>query len=170
MEKKTMDTLRAMICREIEDIAKKGSLSHETLDILKDLVETEKNLVKIEKYEGEKKEMEMGMDGGYSQRKFYIDADYQPYSQRNSYGYPDMSYARGGQSYARGGQSYADGNSYMNSYMYPMYDMPMYANARGYSRTQSPQEMAQELRTMMQETTDPALKTAISEVISKVEK
>lgn len=165
MEKKTMDTLRAMICGEIEDIAKKGSLSHETLDILKDLVETEKNLSKIEKYEGEKKEKEMGMDMGYSQRKFYIDADYQPYSQRNSYGYPDMTYARGGQSYARGGQSYMDGNSYM----YPMYDAPMYAN-RGYSRTQSPQEMAQELRTMMQETTDPAIKSAISEVITKVEK
>lgn len=55
VEKKTIDTLRVMLCGEIEDIAKKGSLSHETLDILKDLVETEKNLAKIEKYDEEKK-------------------------------------------------------------------------------------------------------------------
>lgn len=168
MEKKTMDTLRAMLCGELEDIVKKGTLTHETLDMVKDLLDSMKNLEKIDKYQKEKEKEEW--EQGYSQRKFYIDADYQPYGQRNSYGYPDMSYARGDQSYARGGQSYVDGNSYMNSYMYPMYDMPMYGNARGYSRTQSPQEMAQELRTMMQETTDPALKTAISEVITKVEK
>ena len=43
MDKKVMDTLHAMLCGEIEDIAKKGTLSHETLDVLKDLVETEKN-------------------------------------------------------------------------------------------------------------------------------
>ena len=47
MEKKVMDTLHAMLCGEIEDIAKKGTLSHESLDVLKDLVETEKNLQKI---------------------------------------------------------------------------------------------------------------------------
>ena len=39
MEKKTMDTLRGMICGEIEDIAKKGTLSHEGLDIFFDFAQ-----------------------------------------------------------------------------------------------------------------------------------
>ena len=34
MEKKTIDALRAMLCGEIEGIAKKGNLTHESLDIL----------------------------------------------------------------------------------------------------------------------------------------
>lgn len=170
MEKKTIDTLRVMLCGEIEDIAKQGKLSHESLDILKDLVETEKNLVKIEKYDEEKMEKEemkkmggmgmaMPMEGGYSQRKFYIDADYQPGG--------SMSYARGGNydmgnSYARGGGG-GGGNSRAGGYMYdmggmyareggnsmyemggqsrmyydPMYDMPMYARAGGQGGGQS---------------------------------
>lgn len=145
MEKKTIDTLRVMLCGEIEDIAKQGKLSHESLDVLKDLVETEKNLAKIEKYGEEKEEkeemkkmggMSMAMDGGYSQRKYYIDADYQPGA---------MSYARGnsnydmGNSYARGG----GGNSRTGgNYMYDMSGMyaregggqsGMYARAGGQS-------------------------------------
>lgn len=155
MEKKIMDTLRAMICGELEDIVKKGTLSHETLDITKDLLDSYKNIEKIEKYS---KEKESEWDTGYSQRKYYIDADYNPYGQ-NSYRGPmtyDMSYARGGQSYMGG-----------NSYMYPMYEQPY---GRGYSRTASPQELAMELKGLMHETTDPAIKTAISEVVAKVEK
>lgn len=185
MEKKTIDTLRVMLCGEIEDIAKKGTLSHETLDILKDLVETEKNLAKIEKYSEEKEEkeemkrmggMSMPVDMGYSQRKYYIDADYQP----------------GAMSYARGGQSYMDGNSYArggnygmydmggsytqgggtNSYMYydPMYDMPMHARTGGYARMSSKEEMVEELKKMMKETTDEKVRATISEAISKMQK
>lgn len=152
MEKKTMDTLRAMICGELEDIAKKGVLSHEALDITKDLLDAYKNIEKIEKYT---KEKESEWDMGYSQRKYYIDADYNPYGQ-NSYRGPmnyDMSYARGGQSYPSG-----------NSYMYPMY------MNQGYARTGSPHEMIEELKGMMHETTDPTVKSAISEAIKKVEK
>ena len=185
MEKKTIDTLRVMLCGEIEDIAKKGSLSHETLDILKDLLESEKNLAKIEKYDEEKKEKEMmqmgGMDMGYSQRKFYIDADYQPYGNSYARGRSMYDMARGGNgggnSYGYGmydiGGSYADGG---NSYMYydPRYDQPMYSMARGgrggYSRTDSKSEMVEELKGMMQETTDQTVKTAIQEAITKLNK
>lgn len=188
MEKKTIDTLRVMLCGEIEDIAKKGSLSHETLDILKDLLESEKNLAKIEKYDEEKKEKEMmkmggsmSMDNGYSQRKFYIDADYQPGAMsyaRGGQSYMDgNSYARGGNSYGYGmydmGGSYADGG---NSYMYydPRYEQPMYSMARGgrggYSRTDSKSEMVEELKEMMQETSDQTVKTAIQEAITKLNK
>ena len=184
MEKKTIDTLRVMLCGEIEDIAKKGSLSHETLDILKDLVETEKNLAKIEKYDEEKKEKEemmkmggdMSMDGGYSQRKFYIDADYQPYGQ---------PYARGGNSYARGGNtrmggnyamydtggSYVDGGNSYNMYYDPRYDQPgMYSMARGYSRTGNHQETIKELHELMNATQDPKIKEAIQKTINEMSK
>ena len=160
MEKKTMDTLRAMISGELDDIVKKGTLSKETLCILKDLLDSYKNLEKIEKYGMEKGEMDMG----YSQRKYYIDADYNPMS----YGYEGMSYARGGNSYARGGmggRSYMDGNSYMR----PMYDYGMNSYARGYSN-HTPDELVHELKGLMQESQDPAIKSAISEVIKKVEK
>lgn len=187
MEKKTMDTLRTMICGELEDIAKKGSLdSHDTLDILKDLLESEKNLAKIEKYQREKEEKEMGMDMGYSQRKYYIDADYDPRQ-------PMSSYARGGQgnSYARGGNSYGysmgnvyDGGSYAqggqggNSYMYydPRYEMPTYSMmggnsyARGYSRHGDKQEMAKELQEMMNETQDMKVKEAIQKTLNELNK
>ena len=53
-----------------------------------------------------------------------------------------------------------------NSYMYPMYTNM----GRGYSQTTSPQEITHELKGLMQEITDPAVKTAISEVITKVNK
>ena len=180
MEKKTMDALHVMLCGEIEDIVKKGNLSHETLDVLKDLVETEKNLDKIEHYKNEKEEKEkmnmsmMDMDRGYSQRKYYIDADYDPYAQRNSYrgGYDmyDMSFARGGNMGGNGrigGNSYMDGNSYM--YYDPRYEQS-YTAPRPYSRAQSPQEVTEELKQMMNETADPAVKAAISEVMTKMSK
>lgn len=190
MEKKTIDTLRVMLCGEIEDIAKKGTLSHETLDILKDLVETEKNLSKIEKYDAEKEEKEemkkmgMGMDMGYSQRKYYIDADYQPGT--NSYARGGRgSYDMGGNSMMRGGNSRMDGNYGMygmggsyadggNPYMFydPRYDASMYsmAGGRGYSRTGSKEETISELQKMMGEVTDDKVKMALQEAISKMNK
>ena len=170
MEKKTMDALRAMLCGEIEDIAKKGNLTHESLDILKDLIETEKNLGKIEHYDKEKEESQALMIPGYSQRKYYIDADYQP--GHMSYAGPQGSYNMGGGSYGMGGNSYGgrmvydvDRNSYM--YMTPQYDQSM---ARGYSRTGSKTEMVEELKEMMNETTDQTVKTAIQDAIAKMNK
>lgn len=170
MEKKTIDTLRTMICGELEDIAKKGIVTHENLDILKDLLESAKNLEKIEKYQKEKEEKEM--DRGYSQRKYYIDADYNPYE-------PMSSYARGGRgNYAMDGNSYGysmgrvyDGGSYMdgNSYMMPMYSITRgNSYARGYSRHGDKQEMVMELQQMMSEATDESIKNAISDAISKI--
>ena len=165
MEKKTIDTLRTMICGELEDIAKKGIVSHENLDILKDLLESAKNLEKIEKYQDEKKEKEMDM--GYSQRKYYIDADYDPRQ-------PINSYARGGQGNSYGysmGRVY-DGGSYMNrnSYMYnPGYEpMSMYSMAGGYSRHGNKQEMMTELQEMMDETQDMKVKEAIQKVLNEI--
>ena len=147
MERKTIETLRTMICGEIDEIAKKGILTHETLDILKDLVETEKNLGKIEKYDQEKGEFgyEMGMDKGYSQRKYYIDADYNPYDM-NSYGRGRMMYNM-------------DGNSYT---------LPMRNNS--YSHHSSKQEMIEEIEQLMAETTDEKVKKALQETIEELNK
>lgn len=169
MEKKVMDTLHAMLCGEIEDIAKKGTLSHETLDVLKDLVETEKNLEKIKKYKKEE-EMEWGMDQGYSQRKFYIDADYDPYS-------PHMSYARGGRgmdgnSYGyRDNRVYDGGRSYAGGMYYdPRYDQG-WSMRGGMSYTGSSKtEMVEELKQMMNETSDTTVKNAIQDAIAKMNK
>ena len=159
MEKKTMDALRAMLCGEIEEIAKKGNLTHESLNILKDLIETEKNLGKIEHFDKEKEESQALMIPGYSQRKYYIDADYQPGGH--------MSYAGPTNSYGYGGRTVydVDRNSYM--YMSPQYDHSM---ARGYSRTGSKAEMVEELKQMMNETSDQTVKTAIQDAIAKMNK
>ena len=156
MEKKTVDSLRAMLCGEIEDIAKKGNLTRESLDILKDLIETEKNLGKIEHYDKEKEESQALMLPGYSQRKYYIDADYQP---------GHMSYAGPTNSYGSRMVYDIDRNSYM--YMSPQYDHSM---ARGYSRTGSKAEMIEELKQMMNETSDQTIKTTIQEAITKMNK
>ena len=172
MEKKTMDTLRMMVCGELDDIAKKGSLSHESLDIMKDLLQSEHYLNKIEKRQ-EEKDMEQSMGGidmGYSQRKYYIDADYNPYQPMNSY-------ARGAQPYGNG-NSYVRGGSYMdggNSYMYydPRYENSMYSMARGrrgYSMTGSKEEVMEELQKMMSETHDEKVRMALTEALGKMNK
>ena len=170
MEKKTMDTLRTMICGELDDIARKGISDHDTLDVLKDLLDSAKNIEKIEKYtrekEEEKKEKE---DMGYSQRsigRYYVDGTYDRGNSYRGGGY-DM-----GNSY-RGG-NYDMGNSYRgypmmyegNSYMYrePMMDYPM----GGYSGAKAKEEIKEELKEMMAEATDEKTRSAISEIMRKI--
>ena len=69
-------------------------------------------------------------------------------------------------SYHNGSWSYTtDRNSYM--YMSPQYDQPM---MRGYSRTGSKAEMMEELKQMMNETSDQTVKTAIQDAIAKMNK
>jgi hypothetical protein len=157
MDKKTMESLRAMLCEEIEDIAKKGNLgTHETLDILKDLIETEKNLGKIEHYDSEK-EMKEGLvpyTGGYSQRKYYIDADYQP---THSYRMPmyDMN------SY---GTNYVTRSDFMgNSYVTPSYE-------RSYTMSMNKQDIITELKEIMNDTKDEEIKKAIQKVLTEMNK
>lgn len=178
MEKKTMDTLRVMLCGELDDVAKKGSLTHESLDIVKDLLDSMKNLEKLEKMEMEKEmgmSQPMGGDMGYSQRsmgRYYIDGEY-----GNGRSYGRGNYVQGGNSY-RGGGSYMDGGSYRggnsydmgNSYMYydPRYDQPMYARRGGYSGNGDAEDVIKELKEMMRETKDEAVKNAISEAIEKM--
>ena len=57
MEQKTMNALHGMLSAELDDMVKHGINNHEELDILKDLLQSLKNLYKIEKYHKER-EME----------------------------------------------------------------------------------------------------------------
>lgn len=170
MEKKTVDALRVMLCGELDDIAKEGKLTHESLDIVKDLLESMKALAKIEKMEEEKEAMSMDMKG-YSQRtmgRYYVDGEY---GTGNSYGGRGMYDMGQGNSYRGGnGNSYAGRGNYDmgNSYRYynPMYDYPMYSMRGGYSRTGSKSEVMEELMDLMKETQDESVKSAISEAIN----
>ena len=56
MEHRTINALHAMFCSELDDIIKQGITSHETLDIVKDLLMSEKNLMKIEWYQKQNEE------------------------------------------------------------------------------------------------------------------
>ena len=166
MDKKTMDKLRDMICEELEEAAKGGSLkTHENLDVVKDLLESAKNIEKIEKYQREKEEHEMEYDRGYSQRKYFIDADYDPYGPKMSYGGRDRG--MDGNSYGRSRVMYdMDGHSY--GWYDPRYDMPY----GGYSMTMpmGKTDMVSELHQMMNEAPDEATKKVISEAITKIGK
>lgn len=170
MEKKTVDALRVMLCGELDDIAKEGKLTHESLDIVKDLLESMKALAKIEKMEEEKEAMSMDMKG-YSQRtigRYYVDGEY---GTGNSYGGRSMYDMGQGNPYRGGnGNSYAGRGNYDmgNSYRYysPMYDYPMYSMRGGYSRTGSKSEVMEELMDLMKETQDESVKSAISEAIN----
>lgn len=157
MERKTVDALRVMICGELDEVAKQGTLTHESLDIVKDLLESLKNLKKIEKLEDEKEERMMG----YSQRsmgRYYIDGTY-----GNGNSYAGNQYSMN--SYARGGNSNAQGNS--NYGFYPMYENSMYSG-RGYSRHGEKHEIIEKLQELMNETNDEKVRNSISEAINKM--
>ena len=166
MEKKTMDMLHAMICEEIEEIAKKGQIgTHENLDVLKDLLESDKNLAKIEHYQNEKEEKEreryMDRDMGYSQRKYYIDADYQPGMYGNSY--VQGPRAMDGNSYGRSRVMY---DNRMDDHSYRWYD-PRYEG--GYSKN-AKEDAIKELQALMAEATDEKMKMAISDALMRMDK
>ena len=59
MDKYTIDALKAMLGKELDECVVSGIKSHEDLDIVKDLTMTLKNLYKIEKYSTEWHEDEM---------------------------------------------------------------------------------------------------------------
>lgn len=153
--KDCLENLRVMLFRELDEIAREGRLTHESLDIVKDLTSSIKNIYKIDMLEAgqeyvDNMDMEMSRGDGYSQRR-----GGGRYSM-NSYN----SYENGG---GRGGMS-------RNSYRY--YDPYMNDNRewsnRGYSRASSKEEMIEELTEMMHEIQDEKTKNAIAECIEKV--
>lgn len=126
--------LKELLCKKLEEYAKKGELTANSLEVIDRLSHAAKNVGKlIEMYEDE--------DGGYSEE-----------GRGGSYRY---SYARGGNRYSResgggnrgGGQSYARGrgrNARRDS-------MGRYSSEGGYSRTSDIEELVDNLRDMMQD-------------------
>lgn len=87
MSMKAMYDLRDVLCKELDEIARKGELGAGDLDIAHKLVSTIKNIDKIDLMENEG----YSRDNDYSQRRY----------SRDSYG-GGSSYARRGTHYVRG--------------------------------------------------------------------
>lgn len=97
MSKKTMYDLRDMLCKELDEIGRKGELGAGDLDIVHKLASTIKNLDKIEMME----------DDGYSRDGDYSRGGDWQADMRGTYG-RGSSYARRGTHYVRGHYSRAD--------------------------------------------------------------
>lgn len=161
MDKYVSHDLQSMLCKELEDIAKKKEIgTPATLEVLDDLTSSLKNLMKIDKLEMERDEpMEMG---GYSQRakgRYFVDGTY-----GGGYEPWDYSYAQGGRG-NMGGKDY--GYDSGNSYRYPRI-YPMYMDEPGYSRHSRSEDMRMELRKIKDNTTDEQVKQSISEILNNM--
>lgn len=75
MGMKSMYDLRDMLCKELDEITRKGELGAGDLDIVHKLTDTIKNIDKIEMLE----------DDGYSQRRYSRDGDWEA-DMRGTYG------------------------------------------------------------------------------------
>mgnify|MGYP006964266803 FL=1 len=109
MSKKAMYDLRNMLCKELDEIARKGELGAGDLDIAHKLVSTIKNIDKIEMME----------DDGYSER-YSRNGDWQS-DMRGAYD-RDMSNARRGTHYVRGHYSRDGGIDNMKRQLQEMLD------------------------------------------------
>lgn len=90
MGMKSMYELREMLCKELDELTRKGELGAGDLEIAHKLTDTIKNIDKIEAME----------DDGYSQRRYSRDGDWEA-DMRGTYGRGN-SYARRGTHYVRG--------------------------------------------------------------------
>lgn len=97
MSMKAMYELRDMLCKELDELVRKGELGAGDLEIAHKLTDTIKNLDKIERLED---------DAGYSSR-YSRDGNWEA-DMRGTYG-RGSSYARRGSHYVRGHYSRTDG-------------------------------------------------------------
>lgn len=98
MSKKAMFDLRNMLCKELDEVAQRGTLGAGELEIVHKLTDTIKNIDKIEMMESE------GYSGG---------GDWEA-DMRGTYG-RGSSYARRGTHYVRGHYSRADGMEHLRA-------------------------------------------------------
>ncbi len=110
MGMKAMYDLRDMLCKELDEITRKGELGAGDLDIAYKLVGTVKNIDKIEMMED---------DGDYS-RRYSRDGNWEA-DMRGNYG-RDSSYARRGTHYVRGHYSRDSGKDNMKRQLQEMLD------------------------------------------------
>ena len=112
-----MYDLRDMLCKELDEITRKGELGAGDLDIVHKLTDTIKNIDKIEMLE----------DDGYSQRRYSQAGDWEA-DMRGTYG-KGSSYARRGTHYVRGHYSRCPGR----------YEAPVAGDAGQRRRRKHPQ-------------------------------
>ena len=148
-----MEDLKDLLCAELKDYAEKGKrsgeLSKADVEVIDTVLNSVKNIYKIDKY---KEEME-----GYSEDGHYM-GEGRIYGTSYESGYSE----RGGSSYARG-RRYARRDS-MGRYSRD-YGMSYARDGRGmrggYSRDEGKHYMMEQLEEMMEEAEKPAEKEAL---------
>lgn len=162
------DMLMDYVCEELEEVERDG-LKAGNLDSTNKLVNIKKNLMKIEKMEGEMDGY--SMDDGYWTAEGRYDDGMRSY--RGGYSRPGnmggYSSARRGMHYVRGHYSRADsmddGMSYRGGYSSRRRD------SRGrYSRADGKESMMEHLRQMMDEAQTDKERRVIEEAMTKMEK
>ena len=144
MERYTIDALRAMLCRELDETVMRGIKTHQDLDIVKDTTEALKNL----------DEIEMSMLGSQGMGEYSQRSRAGNYARGNSYNYDGNSYLRDNMG-DDGGNSRIYGPSMME---------------RKYSRTGSKEEVLQELHQIIENATDEKVKNTVLECVAKMER
>lgn len=153
--KEVFDNLRVRLCEELDEYSRQGINSHEDLDMVKDLLESIKNIYCIKEYMDEDK---MHENGDMGQNSYRMNSSYRNYPSNM---YMDNSYGRGNMSY--GYDPYYDPmHSERGYYITPTYD-------RGYSGD-SKEDMIEKLRDMMMKADKPEMKQAIQNCITTMEK
>ena len=148
-----MEDLKDLLCAELEDYAEKGKksgkMSTADIEVIDTVLNSVKNIYKIDKY---KEEME-----GYSEDGHYM-------GEGRIYGtsYDDEMRRGGGYSYARGRGRYAKRDSMGR---YSRDDGSMRRDGRGmrdgYSRDEGKAYMMEQLEDMMEDAEKPAEKEAL---------
>lgn len=116
MSMQTMYELREMLCKELDDLVRKGNFGSGDLDIVHKLTDTIKNIDKIDKLEDEG--YSRGMD--YSRGRYFRDGNWEA-DMRGTYGRGN-SYERQGTHYVRGHYSRSEGKAAMRRQLQEMLD------------------------------------------------
>lgn len=116
MSMQTMYELREMLCKELDDLVRKGNLGTGDLDIAHKLTDTIKNIDKIDKLEDE--DYSRGMD--YSRGRYSRDGNWEA-DMRGTYGRGN-SYERQSTHYVRGHYSRSESKAAMRRQLQEMLD------------------------------------------------
>lgn len=118
----SMRKIKDMVCAELDELAKKGKLTVQDLDIIYKLVVTKEKLLRTEQIEGD---LGYSQDGGWTARGNYSRGRYpEQYSMTdmyrgNSYGMEPMDYSMRGNHY-----SMDEGRSMMSGRLSEMLNDP----------------------------------------------
>lgn len=157
MDKRAMYDLKDMLCKELDELAKKRDITPSSLEMIHKLTDTIKNIDKILMLEDE--------EDGYSERGRRRDStgrysrDGGGYSQGGDW--EARGHFGGGHAYDEGGGSYANrGKHYVRGH---------YSRDGGYSREDGKDHMLHELGEMM-EGADPEQRRILERAMQEIRK